>query len=248
MSVGSLPGGESQVIRLALVAVQGGPQAMQVRAVAGDLQQSATATILVAAPNLKVAAEGPSLRYIGRDATYRVRVTNDGGAAANNVRVACAVADGFRFVRADKGGRFEADASQVLWYVGRIEAGQSIDLAAELNPTRLGRFQQTMTVVGEQGLKGEAVVSTEVDGTASLLVEIVDLDDPVEVGVETAYEIRVKNEGTKAAKNVDVACKIPPGVKLVSAKGPTTFRDEGPALAFDPVSELAPRQGRPCTG
>nr|MDQ3330086.1 hypothetical protein [Planctomycetota bacterium] len=192
MPVGSLSAGQSQVIRLALFATQGGPQSIQVRATGGQtLRHDAHADVLVSAPTLKVIAEGPSLRYVGRDAIYRIRVTNDGGASANNVRVTHVVPSGFDFVRADKGGKFEAGPSQIVWYVGRVEAGQSVDLAAELTATSLGDHKHIVTISGEGGAKSEAIVQTAVDGTASLVVEVLDLDDPVEVGAETAYEVRV---------------------------------------------------------
>jgi uncharacterized repeat protein (TIGR01451 family) len=241
MPIGSLSAGQSQVIRLALFATQGGSQAIDVEATAGEtLRKQAHAQVIVSAPTLKVQAEGPSLRYVGRDAIYRIRVTNDGGAAANNVRVTHAVPNGFDFIRADKGGKFEAGPSQIVWYVGRVEAGQSVDLAAELTATHLGDHQHRVTITGEGGAKSEVIVNTAVDGTASLVVEVLDLDDPVEVGAETAYEVRVRNEGTKAATNVAITCQVPTGVAALSARGPTAHQGEASMLSFAPIAELEP--------
>jgi uncharacterized repeat protein (TIGR01451 family) len=241
MPIGSLAPGQSHDVRLALFATQGGPQEVQVRATAGDtLRQDAACTVLVVAPSLSVVAEGPGLRYVGRDAVYRVKVTNDGAAAANNVRVTQAVADGFTFLRADNGGQFEAGQSQVVWYLGSIAAGQTVELAAELTAAKLGSHQHVVTVFGEGGAKAEAVIETAVDGTASLVCEIIDLDDPVEVGSETAYEIRVRNEGTKAATTVAVSCQVPAGVAALSARGPTEPRGENGMLAFPPIQTLEP--------
>jgi len=241
MPIGSLSAGQSQVIRLALFATQGGTQSIQVRATAGQsLRHDAAANVIVSAPTLKVIAEGPSLRYVGRDAVYRIRVTNDGGAAANNVRVTHAVPSGFDFVRADKGGKYEAGPSQIVWYVGRVEAGQSVDLAAELTATELGDHKHVVTITGEGGATSQTVIDTAVDGTASLVVEVLDLDDPVEVGAETAYEVRVRNEGTKAASNVAISCQVPSGVAALSARGPTAHQGEASMLTFAPIDELEP--------
>lgn len=241
MPIGSLAPGQSHDLRLALFATQGGPQEVHVQATAGTtLRQEAVQTVLVVAPSLKVAAEGPGLRYVGRTAVYRVTVTNVGAAAANNVRVAQTVPDGFTFAKADKGGRFEAGQSQVVWYVGSIAAGESIELAAELTAAKLGSHQHLVAVFGEGGAKAEAVVETAVDGTPSLVCEIIDLDDPVEVGTETAYEIRVRNEGTKAATNVAVSCQVPAGIAALSARGPTQPSGENGMLAFPPVETLEP--------
>jgi uncharacterized repeat protein (TIGR01451 family) len=241
MPIGSLSAGQSQVIRLALFATQGGTQSIQVQASAGQsLRHDAASDVIVSAPTLQVVAEGPSLRYVGRDAVYRIRVINDGGAAANNVRVAHAVPSGFDFVRADKGGKFEAGPSQIVWYVGRVEAGQSVDLAAELTATQLGDHEHVVTITGEGGATSRATVETAVDGTASLVVEVLDLDDPIEVGAETAYEVRVRNEGTKAATNVSISCQVPNGVAALSARGPTAHQGEASMLTFAPIDELEP--------
>lgn len=241
MPVGSLSAGQSQVIRLALFATKGGPQAIEVQATAGEtLRTDAQTQVIVSAPTLKIHAEGPSLRYVGRDAIYRIRVTNDGGAAANNVRVMHGVPSGFDFMRADKGGKFEAGPSQIVWYVGRVEAGQSVDLAAELTAKQLGDHQHRITISGEGGAKSDTIVNTVVDGTASLVVEVLDLDDPVEVGAETAYEVRVRNEGTKTAQNVAVVCEVPTGVAALSARGPTAHAGESSLLSFEPIKDLEP--------
>lgn len=241
MPIGSLSAGQSQVIRLALFATQGGAQSIQVRATSGgSLRHDAHADVIVSAPTLKVIAEGPSLRYVGRDAVYRIRVTNDGSAAANNVRVSHAVPSGFDFVRADKGGKFEAGPSHIVWYVGRVEAGQSVDLAAELTATNLGNHKHVVTITGEGGATSQTAIDTAVDGTASLVVEVLDLDDPIEVGAETAYEVRVRNEGTKAATNVAISCQVPSGVAALSARGPTAHQGEASMLTFAPIDELEP--------
>ena len=50
--------------------------------------------------------------------------------------------------------------------------------------------------------------------TCDLLIELADTDDPVEVGNDTAYEIRVTNIGTKLETNVEVVCTLPDQLEL----------------------------------
>ena len=53
-------------------------------------------------------------------------------------------------------------------------------------------------------------LETVVDGMASPEIEIIPQNNPVAIGVETAYEIHVRNDGTKAAENVCIwlrACR-----------------------------------------
>jgi uncharacterized repeat protein (TIGR01451 family) len=73
------------------------------------------------------------------------------------------------------------------------------------------------------------------------MFEVRDLDDPIEVGGETGYEIRVVNQGTKAATNVRVAINLPTGMQIVSAEGETQYAEQGGALVFEPIAQLAPK-------
>jgi uncharacterized repeat protein (TIGR01451 family) len=243
MSVGSLSPGETRSVRLSLAAVGGGLHSLVVQARgAANLEHGVISKIKVIAPSLALAATGPSLRYVDRKAGYSFTVTNNGSAATNNVRVVESLPEGFEFVNADKGGKFDWSNKSVSWFVGRMEPGQSVQLALEAKPKQLGNFTHKVKAYAENGPAAESQVETKVDGTAELVMDIVDLDDPVEVGVETAYEIRVRNEGSKAAANVSIACELPQGVMLVEAQGPTSHVSEKGLLVFKGLKELAPQQ------
>ena len=243
MSVGSLSPGESRSVRLSLAAVNGGMQSLVVQARgAANLEHGVVAKIKVVAPSLALAATGPSLRYVDRKAHYTFTVTNNGSAPTNNVRVIETLPEGFEFLNADKGGKHDWSNKSVSWFVGRMEPGQSIQVALEAKPKQLGNFTHKVKAYAENGPAAESQVETKVDGTAELAMTIVDLDDPVEVGVETAYEIRLKNSGSKAAENVSIACELPQGVILIEAKGPTSHVAEKGLLVFKGLKELAPQQ------
>jgi uncharacterized repeat protein (TIGR01451 family) len=243
MSVGSLSPGESRSVRLALAAVGGGMQNLVVQARgAANLEHGVVSKIKVIAPSLALVAGGPSLRYVDRKAHYSFTVTNNGSAATNNVRVVESLPEGFEFLSADKGGKFDWSNKSVSWFIGRMEPGQSVQLALESKPKKLGSYIHKVKAYAENGPAAESQVETKVDGTAELVMDVVDLDDPVEVGVETGYEIRVRNDGSKSAANVSIACELPQGVTLVEAQGPTSHVAEKGLLVFKGLKELAPQQ------
>ena len=72
------------------------------------------------------------------------------------------------------------------------------------------------------------------------MLEIIDLDDPVEVGTQTGYEIRIHNDGTKSAQKVGVSCELPPGVELVGADGPKDHITENGLVVFKSLDQMAP--------
>jgi uncharacterized repeat protein (TIGR01451 family) len=240
MEVGSLGPGESRTVRLALSAIQGGQHQIQVVAKAdSDLVQNAVADVVVVAPSIKLNLDGPGMRYIGRNASYVLSAINDGAAPSNNVRVMHKVPEGFKFVKADKGGKFDESTQLVSWFVGRLEPGQQSQVKLELAPTKLGTFKHQAGVVSEQGAKSQAECETVVDGTAALQVEVVEQADPVEVGAETVYEIRLKNAGSKAAQNVGISCEMAAAVQLVTAKGPTEHLTENGLVVFKSLPSIA---------
>jgi hypothetical protein len=68
----------------------------------------------------------------------------------------------------------------------------------------------------------------------------VDLDDPLEVGAETEYEIRVLNQGTSPVSGVAIRAVLPAELELVKAE-PSSHRAQGQEVVFDPVPKLAAR-------
>jgi uncharacterized repeat protein (TIGR01451 family) len=80
-----------------------------------------------------------------------------------------------------------------------------------------------------------------VEGLAAIMFEVRDLEDPIEVGRETGYEIRVINQGTKAATNVQVAVALPDGMQVISAEGETRHSPHPSGILFAPIRQLAPK-------
>lgn len=241
IEIGSLSPGESRSVRLSYTATAGGEQTLEIEATADSgLAQSAEASVRVISPALNIAIEGPGLRYAGREARYTLTVTNDGQAATNNVRVTHRLPKGFKFVKADKGGTFDANTGFVNWFVGHIEPAQSVQLKLLLQATDLGNFEHHVVASAEHGLTAKASVPTKVEGSASLVMEIQDLDDPVEVGQETAYEVRVSNTGTKAAHNVGLTFELPTGIELINVQAATQHLAKNGLILFNDLPELAP--------
>lgn len=241
MDIGSLNPGENRSVRLALAAVKGGKQVVQVQARAdGDLVRNITSEVYVVAPTLVAEIEGPTLRYLGRPAVYHLRVRNDGEINVENVRVMHKMPDGFEVLETDRGAQFDRPNRLVNWFVGRLAAGQTAEMKLTVRPDQLGNFTHFIRATSEHGAIADAQFSTSVEGTSSLAMEIRDLDDPVEVGVETAYEIVVKNEGSAAARSVSLVCEIPAGMDVINAQGPVDSIKQRDLVSFNPVQELAP--------
>ncbi|MDB5340650.1 MAG: omcB 2 [Planctomycetaceae bacterium] len=242
--IGPLGPGETRTVRLGMIAMAGGEQTLKViaKSTTGSLEHATQSHINVLAPSLKLAATGPSLRYMHRAAKYAVTVTNNSNTATENVRITQVVAAGFDYVKADHGGRWDSQTRTVSWYIGHLEAGQEKTVELEIVPQKLGEVRHVFKVSGDAGAEATAVVATRVEGAASLVMEVKDADDPIEVGSEMTYEIRVHNEGSKSASKVAISCELPPDIELVKVDGPTGHIVESGVLIFKPAGELAARE------
>jgi uncharacterized repeat protein (TIGR01451 family) len=241
MDLGSLNPGESRPVRLALAAVAGGHHVVEVKARAdGGLIQTAASEVVVISPKLNAAIHGPGLRYLGRQAVYTLSVSNDGQGATDNVRVMHKIPEGFEFIACDKGGRFDASSRLLSWFVGPLGRGEAAEAQVTLKAQELGDYTHFIRATSEHGIVSDAQVSTTIEGASALAVHITDLDDPVEVGVEAAYEIKVINEGSAPAESVVLACDLADGTSFMSATGPVSFAAKGQVLEFRPITALAP--------
>ncbi len=241
IAVGALNPGESRTVRLSFTAIASGEQTLEVAASADSgLNQAAEATVKVIAPSLAIAVEGPGLRYTGRDARYTLNITNESKVATNNVRVTHRIPKGFKFLKADKGGVLDASTGSVNWSVGHLEAAQSVQLKLQLEATEVGQFEHHVFASAEHGVTAKADTKTTVEGSALLVLEIQDLEDPVEVGQETAYEIRISNTGSKSAQNVGLTFELPGSVELLKVQSATQHLAKNGLILFNDLPELAP--------
>jgi uncharacterized repeat protein (TIGR01451 family) len=145
-------------------------------------------------------------------------------------------------VKASAGGQLVGDTVQ--WSVGILDPGMSKTVQVTLLAKAAGdvRNQAAAGTGGAPAARAEAV--TRFKGVSALLVEVVDTDDPVEVGNETSYVINVKNQGMVPATNIQITALIPPEMALTRAKGPADNRlgaatKEGQVLIFEPLKTLA---------
>jgi uncharacterized repeat protein (TIGR01451 family) len=241
--VGTLSAGETRTMQLVCKTNGSGSQTCAITVNGeGGLVASDSALFDILRPKIDVAVSGPKLRYVDRHAVYVLKVTNPGNAAASRVEVQQAIPTGFKFHQANSGGQYNDASRLVTWKLGELPAGQSKDIAVDLIPIEAGEHQFMVHAMAAGGLKSQADARTIVEGLPSLLIEVAHVDDPLEVGAETVFEIRLSNTGTKAETNVEVVCTLPEQLEY-RGKGSTPIkcRQEGREVIFEPVPRLAPR-------
>ncbi len=105
-----------------------------------------------------------------------------------------------------------------------------------------GHVRNVVTARSECSPDSTAIARTELEGVASIVVELVDTEDPIKVGGEETYKIRVHNQCSSPETDVVVACKLPEGQRLVNTSGTTeAISGKGSKqVLFRPVASLDP--------
>jgi uncharacterized repeat protein (TIGR01451 family) len=203
--IGNLAPGESRNVTLLCASTKGGVQKCDATVEAdGGLNGRDSTSVNVIQPQLNLQLLGPTLRYLGRKATYTVKVSNPGDGMASNVTVNHIVPEGYKVLGASDGGRHDFTTRTVSWFVGEVGPGQSREVHVEVQALNPGEFKHKAVAAGARGLSSTADLATRVEGLSALLLEMVDTEDPIEVNSDTAYEVRITNTGTKMETLVPV--------------------------------------------
>jgi len=240
--VGDLPPGESRRLDLTLLAVRPGKVTnLLVGRAEANLRAEDRLEIEVTAPQLEVRVEGPRRRYLEREANYQLVLSNPGTAPARQVDLIAYLPPGWRFLGANNAGVYDESQRAVHWRLEELPVAETgvVELAAM--PIAPGQQSLRVRATAERGATAEVEQPVVVDGIAAIHFQAADLVDPVEVGGETTYEIRVVNQGSKASNNVRGAVLFPPEIKPVAAEGPASHAVEASRVLFEALPRLAPK-------
>ncbi|HTN75324.1 MAG TPA: hypothetical protein VL096_08760 [Pirellulaceae bacterium] len=240
--VGTLQPGESRKLELTLEAAKAG-QVLNTIHVRGEANLHATHSVHleVIAPQLEVAMNGPKVRYLDRQATYTVSIANPGTASARDVEIVAYLPKGMKFVSTDHEGQYDPQHHAVYWSLEELPAAQKGTASVVTMPFEPGEQKLRVEGQAQQGLKTSDEETVQVEAIAQLAFEIIDEADPIEVGAETIYQVRVTNVGSKVATNIQVAAGLPPELRPVAGDGATRGTVQGPNVIFEPLAKLAPQ-------
>ncbi len=237
------PGESRTVLVLCAAKATGSQTCSAVASAEPALSCGDSVAIDIVAPRVDLTVTGPALRYLERHAILNFKVSNPGSATANHVTLTEQVPLGFKVLAASGGGRHDFVSRTVVWFLGDLPAGETKEVALEVVAINPGEYHHKAVVTAARGLKAEGELVMRVEGLPALLMELVDTEDPVEVGKDTAYEIRITNTGTKTETNLQVTCTLPEGLELRGVKGAfgCAMKQEGRDLVFAPLPKLPPR-------
>ncbi len=238
--IGNLAPGKSQTIDLPLQAIEPGQGQIALRVMSEDeMLVEQNIDFAVSAPELKVAIEGPTKRFIERQARFIMKVENVGSAPATNVDLVAQLPKGFRFNGTGQKGQYDPARHAVLWSLEELPAGVTANVELDIVPVDMGSQAIHFQVTADLNAQAKAETTVAVEGLSELSFAIDDDNDPVEVDGETTYTIKVTNNGTRADGQVQLAIDLPAGATLVGQpEGPVQADVNGGQITFAPLPAM----------
>jgi uncharacterized repeat protein (TIGR01451 family) len=206
----------------------------------GLTAESAAVATVVREPVLKIAKTGPRDSFSTSTFTYEITVSNSGDAPAKDTVLEDAVPANAAFVSASDGGRLTG--TRVLWNLGTLAPAASKKVSLTLRCDTAGTVRNTATVRATCASPVSASAETEVKGIPAILLEVVDISDPIRVGDNETYEITVTNQGSAADTNIRIVATLEDNQQYVSSSGATTGSAAGQTITFQPLASLAAKQ------
>ena len=234
--VGDLAPGQSKPLAVTFKAGQRGKVCNVATAKssnAGKVSDDACTTVLV--PGLKVEKSGTKEQILGRNADYEITVSNTGDTTLNSVTVTDLAPAETSIVTAP--GATLA-GNRATWTIASIAPGAKATQSVKLTSKTAGTHCNTVTA-SSGALSDSAKACTLWKGIAAVLLEVVDDPDPIQVGENTTYTIRVFNQGTGDIHNLKVTATFGEQIMPVSTPQGSV---SGKVANFPPINKLAPKQ------
>ena len=238
---GSLASGQSRQFTATVKATRTGKYVNKATASSADglKAESEEVTTVVRQPVLTISKSGPERLYFGRKVNYEITVSNKGDVPARELVVEDRLPAGAQSVVASDGGR--VSGGTVVWNLGSLGAGRSRTLSVSMMPGQIGTLTNRASAKATCAAGVSASTSTSVAGIPAVLLEVIDIDDPVEIGGNTTYVITATNQGSSPDTNISIVCTLEDNEQYVSSSGATSGTLAGNTVTFAPLRSLAPK-------
>jgi uncharacterized repeat protein (TIGR01451 family) len=242
LPVGNVGPGESKLIPLTLTATAPGRLCNRVRAEGeGGIVATDEHCIEVSQPQLSIRKTGPNAALIGREVPFEIIVRNTGNAPAQNVIVRDQLPVNLQPLSV--AGQGAVQGQSAIWNLGILGPGEERRVGLTARAMTAGNDicnTATLSATGIGNLESNPVC-LDVRGVAGMLTELIDRADPVPLGAETTYTIRITNQGSTPLNNVVVGCVIPPEMEYIDAEGhpstiPAQYDARARVLRFKPFN------------
>jgi uncharacterized repeat protein (TIGR01451 family) len=223
-------GGRIELDPLVVDTMAGGEQTCMVVALSPDVNATpdakVTRSIVVLRPELNLAITGSETRYTDTYADYKVTVTNPGTAAAKDVTVSVTLPPNSGKLQKKplpNGAVWNPTKQTLTWTIPKIDpkVGDKPGEATSTFSVLLGGpgMYRVMAEARAGELRAKDAFSTDVTGMVDIEMNVSERRRVLDVGESTVFYVRMKNVGSKDAKNLLVQLQFSKNLEATDTAG-----------------------------
>ncbi len=195
-------------------------------------------TTEVLQPILRLANASRKVGLMGQPVDFEITAFNSGNGTSAGTTVKALLPANATFLKSTAG---TVKGNLLKWYIGALNPKENRTVIVTVKPTTVGTLSCTAEVSGICADSAKATASTRVTGIPAILLEVIDINDPVEVGGQEIYVITATNQGSIPETNVSVVVELEDTMQFVSATGDSGGVHRKGKVIFAPYSILKPK-------
>lgn len=239
-AIAALPAGGEKILDVELVARQTGVLTIQAHARAnGGAVAELTEKVDVRRASLKAEIEAPRVQFVGAATTCAVRIRNTGTAPAKSIKLSMALPAGAKYLSGIEGAQFEPSTRTLSWNVDNLDPQIELSFTMKCGLETAGTNRLNVQIVAEDDLFASAETFVRMETVAHLTMDVKEPAGPVPLGQEATYEVRLRNRGSKEAREIEVFGFFSLGIEPIDAEGIPNRCGDG-QVSFQPIASLKP--------
>lgn len=238
-NLGNLEAGQSANATFRVSAAAGGSYTTTIRVTGDnvDAQECSSITTNVCQPALALDLSGTNTWYMRNSGAFEAVVKNTSNCETKNVRVSADIPSNVRFASASEGG--SGSGSTAVWNLGTLAAGEERTLSLRLDGAAIAEGTLNFTATGDCAETRTDSEPINIKGIPAILLEVIDVTDPVRVGDSTTYVIIATNQGSAVGTNIAIQTMVEQ-MTVTAADGATAGSIAGKNVTFEALPSLAP--------
>jgi len=203
--------------------------------------KSQTVATMVKQPVLQISIDGTKKKFIGGKLVYQINVANKGDGVAANAVASVTIPRNARFEKATAGGLLSAGGDMIIWDLGALKPEAAKKLEFHLKGPEITKLAYKALIKADCAKDASDTEQTEIVGIPAILLEVIDEEDPIEVGANDVYVIKVTNQGSATGTNIKIVATLEPEMEYVKTEGATKAALRGNQVIMVPLAALAPK-------
>lgn len=190
-------------------------------------------------PQLVLACQAPKQLLPGRPIRVCLTVINAGNSPEPKVTLTLPLPPGATADRLTDHGTVANGIA--TWEVTNLAPLKGKEVCVSLNVESPGELAFRPAARGLLAAPAQSDCVTRVVGVPGILLEVIDLADPIEVDQEVTYVIKVTNQGSAVGTHIRLVGTLPESETFVSGQGQTAVSVREGVVTMAVLPELAPK-------